>query len=335
MKAFISFDQVDKDDSGEAPPPQQVNLVEDKSVKSVMSNGTAQTEENNSLDDSKSLNKEDSSDHSDQLKGNEPVNEELNKLDFDKDGITEQKPDQVPEKKETTSSSLMTEPSESHTVAIENEDEKLPDSKPQSKDTPSSPKNDHSGEAAGHSDNDKEDDDHVSSLKAVEDESEAIASPHTESLPDKNRSKKSGRSRKKGSTVKRVAEPTEDDSKKVSGENSDTEAKPATRSAKNASGGRSDRKKTTVVDSAKKGIQAASDPDVKKTSAKKVDESDKSGGGSPARHSEDRSKRTRGKSTPGPIVSKSVKDVDKVCLGSEVKPVSLLGIFILFVSQVL
>ncbi|XP_028782650.1 microtubule-associated protein futsch [Neltuma alba] len=309
--------QVGKEDSVEAPPPQEADPVEDKSPKPVMSNGNAQPGEDNSLADSKSTKKQDGADHSDQLKGgSEPGNEERNSLDADKVDNTEQKPEQASEKKGRTSTSAKAEPSEGQTVAIEEEAEKPPDSKPQSKDVLSSPKNDHSAESAGHSENDKETDVHVSSPKAVEDESEVFASPPTESLPEENRSKKSGRPKKKDGSAKGGAESTEDDSKKVSGETSDTEAKPATRSAKKMSGGRSDRKKTTVVDSAKKGSQAAGDPDVKRHSARKVDESDKSGGGSSARQSEDRKKRTRGKSTADAIVSKSGKDVDKESLSS-------------------
>ncbi|KAI9106695.1 hypothetical protein K1719_022223 [Acacia pycnantha] len=309
------------EDSGEAPPPQEVNTVEDKSPKSVMSNGTAQTGEDNSLVDAKSVKKLVGADPSDQLKGiNESGNEECNNLDADKVDKTEkldnneQKPEQTSEKKGRTSNSEKAEPSEDHTVAIEKEDDKLPDSNPESKDIQSSPKSDHSAEPAGCPENDVETDVHVSSPKTVEDEPEVVASPPTENLPDENRSKKSGRTKKKGSSVKGGEEPAEDDSKKVSEETSDTEAKPATRSAKKAPGGRSDRKKTTVVDSAKKGSQAASDPDVKKISAKKVDESDKSGGGSSARQSEDRKKRKRGKDTSDAVVSKSGKDVDKETL---------------------
>ncbi|XP_054797872.1 sister chromatid cohesion protein PDS5 homolog C-like [Prosopis cineraria] len=305
--------QVVKEDSGEALPPQEVNPVEDKSPKLVMSNGTAQTGEDNSLADSKSVKKQDGAEHSDQLKGiNESGNEECNNFGTDKVDNTEQKPEEATEKKVRTSNSAKAEPTEGQIVAIEKEAEKLLNSKPQSKDIPSSPKNDHSVEAAGHSEeNDKETDVHVSSPKAVEDESEVVASPPAESLPDENRSKKSGRAKKKDSSVKGGAETTEDDSKKVSEETSDTEAKPATRSAKKMVGGRSDRKKTAAVDLAKKGSQTASDPDVKKHSAKKVDESDKSGGGSSARQSEDKKKRTRGKSTSDTIVAKSAKDVDK------------------------
>ncbi|KAK4277237.1 hypothetical protein QN277_015259 [Acacia crassicarpa] len=310
------------EDLGEAPPPQEVN-VEDKSPKSVMSNGTAQTGEDNSLVDAKSEKKQVGADPSDQLKGiNESGNEECNNLDASKVDKTEkvdkneQKPEQTSEKKGKTSNSEKAEASKGHTLAIEKEDDKLPDSNPESKDIQSSPKSDHSAEPAGRPENDVETDVHVSSPKAVEDEPEVVASPPTESLPDENRSKKSGRTKKKGSSVKGGAEPAEDDSKKVSEETSDTEAKPATRSSKKTSGGRSDQKKTTVVISAKKGSQAASDPDVKKISAKKVDESDKSGGGSSARQSEDRKKRKRGKNTSDAVVSKSGKDVDKETLSS-------------------
>ncbi|KAF7830345.1 Sister chromatid cohesion protein PDS5 like B-B [Senna tora] len=310
--------QVVKEDASEAPPPEQANPVDDKSPKSVMSNGIAQAGEDDSLADSKPLKKQEDAEHSDQSKGmNISGNEEPNNLDSDKIENTKQKPEQATEKKGRTSSSKLAEPSEAQAAANEKEADELPDSKSQNKDIPSSPQNDQSVEAVEHSEDDKGVDAQASSPKAVEDESEVVASPPSENLPDENRSKKPGRSKKKDSSVKVVAEPTEDDSKKVSEETSDTEAKPTKRNtAKKAPVGRSDRKKTTVSDTPKKGSGTASDPDAKKHSSKKADESEKSGGGSSARQSEDKKKRVRGKAISETKVAKSAKDEDKEMLAS-------------------
>lgn len=273
---FISFDQVVKEEARGASPSQEANPVDEKSPKSVMSNGIAQAGEDDSLVDSKSLKKEEDAEHSDQPKSmNISGNEETNNLDTEKADKTKQKPEQTTErKKRTLSSAKLAESSEGPAAANEKESEKLVDSKSPSKEIPSSPQNDHSVQAAGHSENDKEIEVPVSSPKAVEGESEVVAPPPSEIIPDENRSKRSGRTKKKDTSAKGVAEPAEDDSKKVSEDTSDTEVKTTRRSAKKAHVGRSDRKKATVVDSSKKGTGTANETDAKKVSAKKVDESD-------------------------------------------------------------
>ncbi|KAI4337253.1 hypothetical protein L6164_015693 [Bauhinia variegata] len=305
--------QVAKEEAREAAPSEQVDPAGDRSPKSVMSNGIAQAGEDDSLADSKSLKKlEDDIVRSSQSKEmNNSSSEEPNNLKTGKVDTKEQKPEQANKRKggrKSSASTKLAEPSESSAVVKEKETGKSLDSKSHGKDIPSSPQEGHSIEAAGPSENDKEIHSKVSSPKEVDDESEVAPSPSpSESLRD-DRSKKSGRTKKKDSMFKEGTVPTEDVPKKESEGTSDSEAKPTRRLAKRAIGGTSDGKKT-VVDTNKKGSGTTGDLEMKRQSAKKV-ESIKISGGSSSKLPEDKNKRrSRGKAI-------SAKDEDKEMVSS-------------------
>lgn len=305
------------ENSKEAEQPQQDDPVGDRSPKSVMSNGIAQAGEDDALADSKSLLKPDDTDYSVQSKGdNLSGNEKPNDLNPENVESNELKPVQPTKKRgRKPSTSKMAEPSEGSYLADEKDAEKKIDSKSHSKDVPSSHKGD-CAEAAGPSKNNKEVNAKISSPKAGDGESDAVASPSPSERThdDESRSKKRGRTKKKDSSAKEVA--AEDVSQKVSEGTCDSEAKPTRPSAKKGLGRGSDVKITTVVDAVKKG-SGSNDLDVKKQSAKKTEERNKGSGGSSLRLSEDKKRSGRGKGNPEKALAKSsAKDEDEVLLGS-------------------
>ena len=91
-------------------------------------------------------------------------------------------------------------------MANKKEAEEKLDSESHSKEVPRSPRENHSIEAAGHSENDKEINLKISSSKAGDNESEVVASPSpSDSLHDENRSKKIGQVKAKDGAAKEVA----------------------------------------------------------------------------------------------------------------------------------
>ncbi|RDX74286.1 DNA mismatch repair protein MSH6, partial [Mucuna pruriens] len=287
-----------KKDSREVTSSQQDNPDVNRSPKLVMSNGVACVGQDNALADSKSIEMQEDADcpnHSEGL--NISGHEVRNDLDTEKVDISEQKPEQATKKRrrKSSSSTKSAKPSKGQ-VTAKKEAEKMLDDEINGKKVPSSSHEDHSVEAAGPSENDKEIDAKISSPKVCNDESDVVPSP-SESVYDENHLKKLGRVKKKGSPVKEGA--AED------GGASDSEVKPARRSVKKALGQNSDVKKSTVADSVKKGSGAANDADAKKHSAKKLDENKKGSGGSSKRLMEDKKKGGRGKSNSETDVAKS------------------------------
>lgn len=296
-------------------PSQQDNPVVDIVPKSVMGNGVAQVGEDFALADSKSLKKQEDADCSDHSKGMDiSGHEEPNDLDTEKVDSKEQKPEQPAKRRgrKSSSSTKSAEPLEGQAVTNEKEAEKTLDSESHIKEVPSSLHEDHSVEAAGPSENDKEIDAKISSPKAGHCDSEAVSSPSpSRGLNDGNRSKKLGRPKTKDGSANEVA--VEDSSKKVSDGTSDSEAKLTKKSVKKALGRKSDVRKTGA-DSVKIESGATSDVDAKKHLAKKVDKSNKSGGGSSSRQPE-KKRRGRGKANSETSAAKSsAKDVDEVLL---------------------
>ncbi|TKY58087.1 Sister chromatid cohesion protein PDS5-like B-B [Spatholobus suberectus] len=318
--------QVDGENSKEAAPPQQDNSVGDRSPKSVMSNGIAQAGEDDAVVDPKSIKKHDDTDCPVQSEGiNLSGHEEPNDLDTEKVDNNDEKVDNSEQKPEQStkrrgrkpSSSKLLEPSEGSNLANEKEAEKIIDSESYRKEVPNSPHEDDCIEAAGPSENDKEIDAKISSPKAGDGESDAVASPsRSESIHDENRSKKRGRAKKKEILTKEVAKGADIASKKASEGISDSEAKLLRLSAKKGIGHAS-LKKTTAVDAVKKGSETTNDLDGKKHPAKKADERNKGGGGSSSRKLEDKKKKGRGKGNSGKGLAKSsAKDEDKEMVSS-------------------
>ncbi|KAI5556158.1 hypothetical protein BDE02_18G016600 [Populus trichocarpa] len=270
--------QVDEEETTEVATPIQADPANEKSPKSAVSNGVAQTGEDDSLADSYSLKKQEDN-HTDQLKSIDmPGNGEPVISDTEKVVNTESEAEQTSKKSAEKSPTKLTEPSESFPAVPEKEAEELPDDKIHGKDIPSSHK-DQSVEEAISSENIKETVTQPSSPKASEGESVPVASPSVgESPPDESVSKKGGRSKKKESLNKHSAPSSDDVPKKVSDGTSDSELKSHKHSGKKAFAGTSCEDKTPMMtDASKKESNTTSEPEAKslKQSSKEVDTSKK------------------------------------------------------------
>ncbi|KAG6739221.1 hypothetical protein POTOM_056812 [Populus tomentosa] len=270
--------KVDEEETTEVATPKQADPANDKSPKSAVSNGVAQTGEDDSLADSYSLKKQEDN-HTDQLKSIDmPSIGEPAISDAEKVVNTESEAEQTSKKSAEKSPTKLTEPSESFPAGPEKEAEELPDDKTHGEDIPSSHK-DQSAEEAISSENIKETVTQPSSPKASEGESVPVASPSVgESPPDESVSKKGGRSRKKESLNKHSAPSSDDVPKKVSDGTSDSEVKLHKHSGKKAFAGTSSEDKTPMMtDASKKESGTTSEPEAKslKQSSKEVDTSKK------------------------------------------------------------
>ncbi|MED6174668.1 hypothetical protein PIB30_071187 [Stylosanthes scabra] len=228
-------------------------------------------------------------------------------LGTEKVDISQQKHEQATKMqgREPSSSNKLTEASEVQAVANKTEAEKELDSESQKKESTSSHEN-RSVEAAGPLENDKKIYLKISlPKKAGSNESEAVASfPSNDSLRDENRPKKLGQVKTKDGVKEKG--PEKDHAKKLLDGTIDSETKPGRQSVKKAIG--KSVKKTPGSDSVKKGSRVTSDPDAKKHSAKKVDQSDKVGDGSSSRQREQKKKLGRGGAKTETV---AVKDADK------------------------
>ncbi|KAF2313015.1 hypothetical protein GH714_008758 [Hevea brasiliensis] len=285
--AGVSSDEDDKDIAAEAGSPKQADPINDKSPKSIVSNGIAQTGEDDSLADSCSLKKQDDGNHADKSKSIDMSNN----TETEKAVNEESKPAQATKKRgrKLNSSTKLTEPSEK---------------------VPGSPHEEPSVEAAVSSENRKEaGSSQPSSPKALEGESMTAASPSgSGSLLDESLSKKAGRSKKKESLIKE-SEPSADDvPRKASEGASDSEAKLNKRSARRAHARVSNEEKAPMAtDASKKESRTTSESEAKplKQSSKKVDASSNNGDESSLIQSQDKKHHSRGKSITEKIVIKS------------------------------
>ncbi|XP_043807720.1 titin homolog isoform X3 [Manihot esculenta] len=316
-----SLDEADKDMAAEGGSPKQADPVNDKTPKSIVSNGVAQTGEEDTLVDSCCLKKQDDGNHADQSKSIDmSSNAKTDILDTEK-AVTEQSKPAHPTKKrgrKLSSSTKLTEPSESTRIDAEKGAEKLLDDEAHSKDVPVSPRKEPFAEAAVSSENKKEAGSSRPSFpKAVEGKCMTAASPSgSGSLLDESLSKKAARSKKKEILIKE-SEPSVDDvpKKVLEGEGaSDLEAKPKKRSARKVHARVSCEEKTPIAtDASNRGSGTTSESETKqlKQSSKKVDSSSKNGDESSLNHSQDKKHRNRGKSTSEKNVTKSsTKDDD-------------------------
>ncbi|KDP33524.1 hypothetical protein JCGZ_07095 [Jatropha curcas] len=316
--AGASSDDADKAIATDAGSSKQADRTNDKSPKSVVSNGVAQTGEDDSLADSCSLKKQEDGnqvDHSKSIDMSSNANTDV--LDSEKIVNEETGPEQATKKKgkKVNSSTKLTEASESSQSGADKEAHKLPDDQTHSKDVPSCPQEEPSVEATVSSENKKE---AVSSQppspKAQEGESMNVASPSASgSIPDENLSKNSGRTKKKETLIK-DSEPSADDvPKKTSEGTSDSEAKPNKRSARKAPAKISNEEKAPLTtDATKKETGTTSESEAKplKQSSKKVATSGNNGDGSSLNQSEDKKQRSRGKSISDKSMSKNSTKAD-------------------------
>ncbi|KAF2287271.1 hypothetical protein GH714_039505 [Hevea brasiliensis] len=312
--------QADKEITAEACSPKQADPINDQSPKSVVSNGVAQTGEDDSLADSGSLKKQDDDKDADQLKSIDMSrNVGIDILDTEKAVNEESKPEQETKKKggKPNSSVKLAEPSESSHIGAEKDAEKLLDGRTHSKDVPGSPLEEASVEAAVSSENKKEaGSSQPSSPKALEGESMTVASPSgSENLLDESLSKKAGRSKKKESLTKDSELSADDVSRKATEGTSDSEAKPNKRSARKAPARVSNEEKAPMVtDASKKESSTTNESEAKplKLSLKKVDASSNNDDESSLNQTGDKKHRSRGKSISEKNVTKSsAKDDDK------------------------
>ncbi|KAI5403849.1 hypothetical protein KIW84_051121 [Lathyrus oleraceus] len=267
-----------KEEPEEAAHSPQDNREGNRSSKSVTNNGVASAGEDATLGDFKSITKKEDTDCYDHSK------EELNDLGDGKVDKNEQKPEQSTKKsrRKSSYSTKSAKLSQCQVVANEKKAEKMLDSESYSK-------------------------------EARNDESEVVASPsRSDSLPDENHSEKLGKAKTKESPAN-----VEVVSKKVSEGASVSKAKSVKRSVKKTLGRNSGVKKTAGTDSDKTQTGAVSSADVKKHSAKKLNDNEGGGGGSSSRQLVDEKKMGWGEanSETGAAKSSSV-GVDKEMVSS-------------------
>ncbi|XWS26166.1 hypothetical protein CRYUN_Cryun26dG0007600 [Craigia yunnanensis] len=313
--------QEDKEIPKEAVSTEQVDLGNEKSPKSVVSNGIVQTTDD-SLADSKSVGHlADKSENADTLTVAEP-----DRLEAEKVVNSDSKSDRSTQGKGKKSDLKSTEPSDSSHV-----DEKvavtLTEYKNDSKDDARSPREDPSVDEAISLENKRETDVQPSAPKATEDESTDVASlTPSGKIPNESHSKKAARSKKKESLTKETAPSVDDVSKKASEGTSDSDAKTNRRSRKKVDTVVSNKDNVPAdVDETKKESGTASDSEAKslKELSKKVDSSSNNVGGSSSRQLEDKKRRARGKVVPekdGTKTSTKNDDEEIVASPKSVKP---------------
>ncbi|XVF35666.1 hypothetical protein REPUB_Repub18cG0165800 [Reevesia pubescens] len=182
--------QEDKVIPKEAVSTEQVDLANEKSPKSVVSNGIVQTAEDDSLADSNSVKKQEDDHIADKSKNADTSNvAEPDRLEAENVVNSDSKSEQSTLEKERKSDSKSVEPSESSLVD-EKEAETLADHKNDSKCEDLS--------VEGVAENKRETDVQPSSPKATEDELTDVASPAPSgTIPDESHSKKAARSKRK------------------------------------------------------------------------------------------------------------------------------------------
>ncbi|XP_059658238.1 sister chromatid cohesion protein PDS5 homolog C-like [Cornus florida] len=309
--------QVAKESMTEAATaPEDVNPSKDRSPKSVMSNGAAETGNEGTSVNPESLMKPEDGHHAnksinvDETSDVEPVDSDARKVD-----ISEVKQEQTAKRRGRKPSSSK-KPSDTPQVDSEKETERLPDRRgSRSKEVHSSTSKDPSVEAAVPSENEKETVIELSSPKAVDGDSVNAANPsQSGSLPDENRPKKLGRPKKKGKLSQKASPSTADSSIKASERTSDSEIKSQKRSRTKAHTGFANEDKTSApIDTSKNEGEATSDSEAKlKELGKKMDANNNIDG-SPLK--EDGKRRGRGKD----VMKSSAKDEGEATSDSEAK----------------
>ena len=296
---------------------EQVDLANEKSPMSVVSNGIVQTAEDDSLADSNSVKNQEDDPLADKSKNADTSTvAEPERLEAEKMVNSDSKSEQSTQEKGRKSDSKATEPTDSSHVD-EKEAETLTVHKNDSKDDAGSPREDPSIDGAVSSENKRETDVPPSSPKATEDGSTNVASPTPSgAVPDESHSKRAARPKRKESLSKETASSVDDVSKKASEGTSDSEAKTNKRSGKKVATVVSNKDNAPAdVDETKKESGTASDSEAKslKQPSKKLDSSSNNVDGSLSRQLEDKKRRAQGKVVPEKDGTKtSTKDDDEV-----------------------
>ncbi|XP_007011734.2 PREDICTED: protein IWS1 homolog [Theobroma cacao] len=318
--------QEDKETPKEAGSTEQVDVANDKSPKSVVSNGIVQTAEDDSLADSNSLKKQEVDHLADKSK-NADISSvaEPDRLEAEKVVNSDSKSEQSTQEKGSKSDLKSTEPSDSSHVD-EKEPETLTDHKNEVKDDAGSHHDDPSVDGAVSSENKRETSVQPSSPKAAENESTDVASPTPSgTIPDESHSKKAAQPKKKESLNKETTPSVDDVSKKASEGTSDSEAKTNKRSGKKVSTVVSNEDNAPAdVDETKTESGTASDSEAKslKQLSKKVD-ANSNADGSSLKQLEDKKRRARRKlvsEKDGTKTSTKNDDEEKVASQKSVKP---------------
>ncbi|XP_028095349.1 uncharacterized protein LOC114295323 [Camellia sinensis] len=315
-------DQMTKESVTETRPEEDHPAV-DGSPKSVMSNGVAETGNEDRLADPESSKKQEHAHQVDQSVDTIVTsNAEPDDSDSGKIEKSESKPEQTSKKRGQKLNSLInsTEPSDSSRVESDKVSERMADRQTShSKEVPGSPSEEPSVEVAVTSENDKENV-KLSSPKAIESESMNVASPSPSgSVPDEGRLKKAGRPKKRDNLVQDIALSANVVSKKASDGTSDLEVKPQRRSGKKALAGSTEEKTPAPTDKSKsEGGTSDSEEKPLKDCVRKVDAKDDIVDGPSSKKKEDGKRRGggrgrgrgRGKATLVKDLTKSPTDDD-------------------------
>ncbi|XVE71254.1 hypothetical protein DITRI_Ditri10aG0135900 [Diplodiscus trichospermus] len=308
--------QEDKEIPKEAVSTEEVEIANAKSPKSVVSNGTVQTAEDDSLADLNSVKKHDDDHLADKSKiADASTVAEPDRLEAEKGVNSDSKTEQSTQGKGSKSDLKSTEPSDSSHVS-EKESEPLTHGKNDSKVDTGPPCEDTSvdGAVSAENENKREADTLPSLPKATEDDSTVVASPTpSETIPDESQPKRAARPKRKESLSKEITSSADDVSKKASEETSDTETKTRRSGKKVATVVSNDDNASADVDETKKESGTASDSEAKsqKKSSKKVDNSRKNVDGSSSRQLEDKKRQARGKGPQKAETRTSTKTDDK------------------------
>ncbi|KAK8509357.1 hypothetical protein V6N13_062408 [Hibiscus sabdariffa] len=321
----------DKEIPEEAVSTEQVGLANEKSPKSVVSNGTVQTAEDNLLTDSNSKKQEDG--HISDKSKNDDTSTVAgpDRLEAEKMVKSDSRSEESTLEMDKKSDSKSTEPSDNVRVN-EKEAETSVDPKKDIKDVTGSVCGDMSVDGAVSSENKQETDAQPSSPKPTEEDSTDVAPPtpsgtipdeshsakvaspgtmpddsHSEqaaqpmTIPDESRSEKATQPERKEGLSEETTPSVDDVPKKVSEGMSDSEVKTNRQSDKKVATVGSTKVNDAVdVDETKKESGSASSSEAKSRtqSSKKVDSSYNNFDGPSSRQPEDKKRRARGKVIP-------------------------------------
>ncbi|GMJ07765.1 hypothetical protein like AT4G31880 [Hibiscus trionum] len=326
----------------EAVSTEQVGLADEKSPKSVVSNGTVQTSEDNLLTDSNSIKKQEDNHLSDKSKNDDtstvagPDRLEAEKM-VNSDSRSEESTLETGKKSDSKS----TEPSGNAHVD-EKEAETSLDPKKDSKEDGGSLRDDMSVDGDVSSENKQETDAQLSSPKPTEEDYTDVASAtpsgtipdeshydkaaQPSTIPDESHSEKAAQPERKEGLSEETTPSVHDVPKKVSEGMNDSEVKTNRQSRKKGSTAVSNKVNDTFdVDETKKESGCASGSEAKSRthSSKKTDSSSNTLDGPSSRQLEDKKRRARGKVIPEKDGAKSTTmndDEEVVASPKSMKP---------------
>ncbi|KAK8602607.1 hypothetical protein V6N13_057762 [Hibiscus sabdariffa] len=335
--------QEDKEIPEEAVSTEQVGLADEKSPKSIVSNGIVQTAEDNLLTDSNSIKKQQDNHLSDKSKNDDDTSTFAgpNRLEAEKMVNSDSRSEESTLETEKKSNSKSTEPSDDVHVD-DKETETSLDPKKDSKDDAGSLHDNMSVDGDVSSENKQETNAQPSSPKPTKEDSTYVASAtpsgsipdesHSKNavqpstIPDDSHSEKAAKPERKEDLCDETMPSVDDVPKNVSEGMSDSEVKTNRQSRKKLATVVSNKVNDTVdVDETKKesGCASGSEAKSRTQSSKKLDSSSNTLDGPSSRQLEDKKKRARGKAIPekdGAKTSTMNDDEEVVASPKSVKP---------------